>query len=67
MNPSPSNGKRLVYFYFNRDKPERIRHAVPAHVDLLAQGRPGRVYGRPVCRSIRRADLIHSRKPGGGE
>jgi uncharacterized protein YciI len=33
MNPSPSNGKRLVYFYFNRDEPERVRHAVPAHVD----------------------------------
>jgi len=26
------NGKRFVYFYFNRNEPEKIRQVVPAHV-----------------------------------
>jgi uncharacterized protein YciI len=27
-----NNGKRFVYFYFNRREPERIRQVVTAHV-----------------------------------
>jgi hypothetical protein len=26
------NGKRFVYFYFNRNEPKKIRQVVPAHV-----------------------------------
>jgi len=26
------NGKRFIYFYFNRNEPEKIRQVVPAHV-----------------------------------
>jgi uncharacterized protein YciI len=32
MDNIQNNGRRFVYFYFNRTEPERIRQAVPAHV-----------------------------------
>lgn len=32
MNDSQNNEKRFVYFYFNRNEPEKIRQVVPAHV-----------------------------------
>lgn len=32
MNSSQNYGRRFVYFYFNRNEPERIRQVVPAHV-----------------------------------
>ena len=31
-NNNRSNQKRFVYFYFNRDEPEKIREVVPEHV-----------------------------------
>jgi uncharacterized protein YciI len=33
MNSPGTNGKRFVYFYFNRFDPEKIRRSVPAHVE----------------------------------
>lgn len=32
MDNSQNNKKRFVYFYFNRNEPEKIRQVVPAHV-----------------------------------
>ena len=32
MNSCQNYGWRFVYFYFNRNEPERIRQVVPAHV-----------------------------------
>lgn len=32
MNNSQNMAKRFVYFYLNRNEPERIRLVVPAHV-----------------------------------
>jgi hypothetical protein len=33
MNNIENNEKRIIYFYFNRDEPEKIRQVVPAHVE----------------------------------
>jgi uncharacterized protein YciI len=33
MNDTQANDRRFLYFYFNRDDPEKIRHIVPAHVE----------------------------------
>jgi len=32
MNDIQNNQKRFVYFYFNRNEPEKIRQIVPTHV-----------------------------------
>ena len=32
MNKIQNNNPRFVYFYFNRNEPEKIRQVVPAHV-----------------------------------
>ena len=32
MNTPQNNHRRFVYFYFNRNQPEKIRQVVPAHV-----------------------------------
>ena len=32
MDNTKNKGKRFVYFYFNRNQPEKIRQVVPAHV-----------------------------------
>jgi uncharacterized protein YciI len=32
MEAALANSKRFVYFYFNRKEPEKIRKAVPAHI-----------------------------------
>ena len=32
MGNSPINTRCFVYFYFNRNEPEKIRQVVPAHV-----------------------------------
>jgi uncharacterized protein YciI len=32
MDHSPNTVRRFVYFYFNRNAPEKIRQVVPAHV-----------------------------------
>ena len=32
MNNPPNKDKRFVYFYINRNDPEKIRQVVPAHV-----------------------------------
>ena len=32
MDNPQNNIKRFVYFYFNRDEPEKIRQAVSAHI-----------------------------------
>lgn len=33
MNEAQNTNKRFVYFYFNRNEPEKIRQVVPAHVE----------------------------------
>ena len=33
MNNTQNNNRRFVYFYFNRNAPEKIRQVVPAHVE----------------------------------
>jgi uncharacterized protein YciI len=33
MNEIQNKFQRFVYFYFNRNKPEKIRQVVPAHVE----------------------------------
>jgi len=32
MDDSQNNDRRFIYFYFNRNEPEKIRQMVPAHV-----------------------------------
>lgn len=32
MDKLPNNQKRFVYFYFNRNEPDKVRQVVPAHV-----------------------------------
>jgi uncharacterized protein YciI len=32
MNDNPNSSKRFVFFYFNRNEPEKIRQVVAAHV-----------------------------------
>jgi uncharacterized protein YciI len=32
MDISQTNTRRFVYFYFNRNEPEKVRQVVPAHV-----------------------------------
>lgn len=32
MNLTQNNERRFVYFYFNRNEPEKIRRVVPVHV-----------------------------------
>lgn len=32
MNDTKNQDKRFVFFYFNRNEPEKIRRVVPAHV-----------------------------------
>lgn len=32
MDHPQNNHRRFVYFYFNRNQPEKIRQVVPAHV-----------------------------------
>jgi hypothetical protein len=32
VNDSQNNETRFVFFYFNRNEPEKIRRVVPAHV-----------------------------------
>ena len=33
MNGIQNNDRRFIYFYFNRNDPEKIRQVVPAHVE----------------------------------
>jgi hypothetical protein len=32
MDVNSNNNKRFIYFYFNRNEPEKIRKVIPAHV-----------------------------------
>ena len=32
MDNTQNTGRRYIYFYFNRNEPEKIRQVVPAHV-----------------------------------
>ena len=33
MDPLQNNNRRFIYFYFNRSEPEKVRQAVPIHVE----------------------------------
>jgi uncharacterized protein len=32
MDNAPNNNRRFIYFYLNRNEPEKIRQVVPIHV-----------------------------------
>ena len=32
MDIQPNHNRRFIFFYFNRNEPEKIREVVPAHV-----------------------------------
>ena len=33
MKTRPTNGKRFIFFYVNRNEPDKIKRVVPAHID----------------------------------
>ncbi len=47
MNDIQNNQKRFVYFYFNRNEPEKIRQMVPAHVQYWKTANPKKYLGGP--------------------
>jgi len=42
------NEKRFVYFYFNRNDPEKIRQVVPAHVQYWKATNLNKYMGGPL-------------------
>lgn len=46
MNEAQNN-KRFIYFYFNRNEPEKIRQVVPAHVEYWHTANPEGYMGGP--------------------
>lgn len=47
MNDIQNNNKRFVFFYFNRNEPEKIRQVVPAHVEYWKTASPKGYMGGP--------------------
>jgi uncharacterized protein YciI len=47
MDNSQNFNRRFLYFYFNRNEPERIRQAVPAHVQYWKTANPKGYIGGP--------------------
>ena len=41
------NDRRFLYFYFNRNEPEKIRQVVPAHVQYWKQAKLDEYVGGP--------------------
>jgi uncharacterized protein len=49
MNTSQNNHRRFLYFYFNRNQPEKIRKVVPAHVQYWQSKNPEGYMGGPFA------------------
>jgi uncharacterized protein YciI len=49
MKDSQIKVKRFVYFYFNRDVPERLRQIVPAHVRYWHSAKVNGYMGGPFA------------------
>ena len=46
-NNSQNNDRRFIYFYFNRNEPEKIRHVVPAHIHYWKTAKLKEYFGGP--------------------
>jgi uncharacterized protein YciI len=49
MDKIKNNDKRFVYFYFNRNEPEKIKQVVPAHVQYWKTANLRRYLGGPFA------------------
>lgn len=49
MDTSQNNGQRFLYFYFNRNQPEKIKQVVPAHVQYWKEANPKGYMGGPFA------------------
>lgn len=49
MNTPQNNIHRFLYFYFNRNKPEKVRQVIPAHVQYWKSVRPKDYMGGPFA------------------
>ena len=47
MDNSQNDDRRFLYFYFNRNEPEKIRQVVPAHVGYWRSTNPNGYMGGP--------------------
>lgn len=47
MDHSQNNKRRFLYFYFNRNEPEKIRQVVPAHVEFWKEANLKEYMGGP--------------------
>lgn len=49
MDNSQNKERRFLYFYFNRNEPEKIRQIVPAHVEYWKSTSPQGYMGGPFA------------------
>jgi uncharacterized protein YciI len=49
MNNIGNNNHRFLYFYFNRNEPEKIRQMIPAHVEYWKAARLTGYMGGPFA------------------
>ena len=49
MDSPQNNEKRFLYFYFNRNEPEKLRQVVPAHVHYWQDANPRGYMGGPFA------------------
>lgn len=49
MNTPQNNTHRFLYFYFNRNEPEKIRQVVPAHVQYWKSANLNGYMGGPFA------------------
>ena len=49
MENVENNDKRFVYFYFNRNEPEKIKQVVSAHVGYWKSANPNGYMGGPFA------------------
>ena len=49
MDNSQNKERRFLYFYFNRNEPEKIRQIVPAHVEYWKSTSPKGYMGGPFA------------------
>jgi uncharacterized protein YciI len=49
MDNTQENDRRFVYFYFNRNEPEKIRRVVPTHIQYWKTANPKGYMGGPFA------------------
>lgn len=49
MDNAQNTDRRFIYFYFNRNEPEKIRQVVPAHVQYWKTANLKRFIGGPFA------------------